>query len=63
MNTLHIKPAINRRVRKPDGTLLDDEGEVVERSSYWLRRVTAADVELIVSTNAMAPTAQPKTKK
>jgi hypothetical protein len=37
-------PAPGLRVRKPDGTLLAPEGEVVEMNSYWLRRLADGDV-------------------
>lgn len=34
-----------RLVRKPVGTHLAQEGESVERDSYWLRRIADGDVE------------------
>lgn len=44
-DVLYLKPAAGRRVRKPDGALLREAGERVERSSYWLRRLGDGDVE------------------
>lgn len=44
MDQIKVKPAPDRRVRKPDGALLDAAGETVERSSYWMRRLQAGDV-------------------
>lgn len=52
--TVRLKPAPDRRVRHPDGRLLDPAGETVERSPYWRRRMTAGDV--VVAT----PTAKAK---
>lgn len=43
MDTIKIKPAPDRRVRHPNGALLEGE-ETVERSSYWMRRLQAGDV-------------------
>jgi|GEM_PF-890496 len=39
-------PIHGARVRKPDGQILKAEGEVVERDSFWLRRVADGDVRL-----------------
>ena len=39
-------PINGARVRKPDGQILKAEGEVVERESFWLRRVADGDVRL-----------------
>jgi hypothetical protein len=44
MNDLYLKPGEGRRVRKPDGLLLDAEGEFVSRETYWLRRLDDGDV-------------------
>lgn len=41
---IKVKPAPDRRVRKPDGALLEEAGESVERSSYWMRRLRDGDV-------------------
>ncbi|CAM3169711.1 DUF2635 domain-containing protein [Moritella viscosa] len=50
------------RVRKPDGSHLEPEGESVTRSSYWLRRLRDGDVELIVADDDK-PAAQKQEKK
>lgn len=39
-----IKPAPERRVRQPDGTLLPAAGIVEQLSSYWRRRRDDGDV-------------------
>lgn len=44
MKTLFIKPAPGLKVRKPDGGELKPDGEQVEPSSYWLRRLADGDV-------------------
>lgn len=44
---LLISPAEDRRVRKPDGSPLPDDGEVVNvdtERSYWLRRLGDGDI-------------------
>lgn len=46
MDTIKIKPAPDRRVRRPDGSLLEGE-DTVERSSYWMRRLQDGDVVLV----------------
>lgn len=46
MDTIKIKPAPDRRVRRPDGSLLEGE-DTVERSSYWMRRLQDGDVLLV----------------
>lgn len=60
-------PINGARVRKPDGQILKDEGETVERTSFWLRRQTDGDVRLddappVASEDSSAGT-QLKTKK
>lgn len=42
-----LKPAPGMKVRKPDGRHLADDGEVVEMTSYWSRRESAGDVEVV----------------
>lgn len=42
--TLFVRPAEGRRVRKPGGELLALEGETVEASTYWTRRLADEDV-------------------
>ena len=44
---IRIKPGADRRVRHEDGRLLEDAGETVPRSSYWLRRLADEDVVLV----------------
>ena len=39
-------PINGARVRKPDGQILQAEGETVERNSFWLRREFDGDVRL-----------------
>jgi len=39
-------PAKGMRVRKPDGAVLNPDGEQVERDSFWLRRERDGDVTL-----------------
>lgn len=51
---LRVKPAPDRRVRKPDGSLLDPSGETVPRDAYWTRRLADGDAVEIE---------QPKTAK
>ncbi len=41
---LILKPAPDRRVRHPDGRLLDGAGETVMASPYWARRLRDEDV-------------------
>ncbi len=40
-----LRPAADRRVRKPDGALLPDAGELVAMTAYWARRIADGDVE------------------
>ena len=48
-----VKPVNGKRVRKPDGTLLDIAGERVPRSSFWLRRRADGNVTItLVKTDA-----------
>lgn len=45
MSTIFVKPATpGLRVRTPSGAVLPDEGDYVERESYWLRRINDGDV-------------------
>lgn len=47
-----LKPAVGLQVRKPTGSHLAPEGEPVEMTSYWLRRLNDGDVvEVIESTD------------
>lgn len=48
MGSLHLKPKHGLRVVKPGtGTPLAKEGEVVDDSTYWRRRLNADEVELV----------------
>lgn len=54
MAFIKLKPAKGLKVKKPnDLTWLNEEGEEVEKDSYWIRRLKDGDVELIT----------PKTRK
>lgn len=45
--TRFVKPAPDRKVRWPDGRLLDADGEAVPANDpFWLRRIADEDVEL-----------------
>lgn len=44
LETARLRPAPGRRVCKPDGTPLAAEGEVVEITSFWRRRLADQDV-------------------
>lgn len=50
---LFLKPVDGRRVRHPDGPVLDDAGEHVSPSPYWDRKLSDGDV-----VEARAPKAQ-----
>lgn len=39
-----LKPAEARRVRKPDGSLLDPAGEALELTSYFARLLADGDL-------------------
>nr|WP_213680120.1 DUF2635 domain-containing protein [Serratia marcescens] len=41
-----IKPRKALQVRKPDGSLLADDGEVLALSAFWLRRIAEGDLEV-----------------
>lgn len=46
IRSLHLRPAKGLRVLKPGTkTPLADEGEVVDDSSYWRRRLANKEVE------------------
>lgn len=47
MNTVTLKPAPDRNVRKPDGTLLSADGEELPLTTYWRRRLNEGDVEIV----------------
>lgn len=60
--TKTLKPAPGLRVRRPDGALLAADGEPVEMSSYWLRRLADGDVVEVEASAPAAPSAR-KTKE
>lgn len=39
-----LRPADGKKVRRPDGKHLAEDGETVELNSYWRRRLDAGDV-------------------
>lgn len=41
----YLKPVEGGRVRKPDGSVLPDEGDAVVFDTYWQRRLDHGDVE------------------
>lgn len=44
----HLKPKKGLRVLKPGTkTPLDRDGEIVDESSYWKRRIAAEEVEFV----------------
>lgn len=44
MITFKVKPRAGAKVIKPDGTLLNPNGEEVEKTTYWVRRLRDGDV-------------------
>lgn len=59
-NRKTVRAAAGRRVRKPDGTLLDEQGESVMWSSFWLRRLRDGDVEIVDDVEPEATELQPE---
>ena len=51
---VHVKPAPGRTVLVPErgNAELPAEGEEVNRTTYWARRIAAGDVEVIPPTQA-----------
>ncbi len=47
MSQIKIKPKQGLKVRKPDGSHLNDKGEIVKRTAFWLRRLKDGDVTLV----------------
>jgi hypothetical protein len=46
---MHVKPVKGRSVPDPArGDLLPESGRNVEESQYWLRRLTAGDIEKVI---------------
>ncbi|MBI1408122.1 MAG: DUF2635 domain-containing protein [Caulobacter sp.] len=52
---LILKPAEGRRVRHPDGRLLDPAGEAVTAGPYWTRRLKDGDVVQVEPTPSKKP--------
>lgn len=48
MPAFTLQPAPDRRVRKPDGTLLAAAGERIELNSFWQRRIDDGDVLIVL---------------
>lgn len=44
MITFKVKPRTGAKVMKQDGTLLNPNGEEVEKTIYWVRRLRDGDV-------------------
>lgn len=60
-----VKPLGGAKIRKPDTKeYLKDEGEELERSSFWIRRQMAGEVSItkVAFVTEEAVTAAPKTK-
>ncbi|MEQ9865060.1 DUF2635 domain-containing protein [Pectobacterium aroidearum] len=65
MKTKHLKPKGGVKVRKPDGAYLNDDGEDLPLSSYWLRRIAEGDIavtDIAVTDVASQPAATKSTK-
>jgi len=45
-NTIKVIPEPGRKARKPDGTDLAAEGELVPNETYWWRRFDDGDVTI-----------------
>ncbi|MGL5666226.1 MAG: DUF2635 domain-containing protein [Shewanella sp.] len=56
INIKPAKPAVP--VRKPNGEYLKAEGEKVERSSFWVRRLNDGDVVELTSVKTAATKAK-----
>lgn len=55
---IFVRPEEDRKVRKPDGSPLNPEGERVEADTYWSRRVADGDVTTKPLPKAKAETAK-----
>lgn len=55
MSKIFIKPAPGLKVRTPQGPFLLEEGEAVERDSFWIRRLNDGDVIETESPKAKKP--------
>lgn len=58
---MKIRPKKGLKVPKLDGTFLKDDGELVKKNSYWVRRLNDGDVELVVEKSL--PKTNSKSKK
>ncbi len=63
MTKILVKPAPGRRVRRPDGRVLEEAGAAVERTPYWLRRAAAGDVTIGKAPAAPKPKAKSSDKR
>ncbi|MBQ4781956.1 DUF2635 domain-containing protein [Pectobacterium versatile] len=63
MKTKHLKPKGGVRVRKPDGTYLNDAGEDLPLLSYWLRRIAEGDLDVTDVASLPAATKSTKAEK
>lgn len=53
---IQVKPAAGLVVSKPHGGRLSFAGELVPLDSYWSRRLSAGDVELVEKTKKTSAT-------
>lgn len=55
--TINIKPKSAKvKVRKPDGSYLEEKGETVKRNAFWVRRINDGDVVAAETEKASAKT-------
>jgi hypothetical protein len=55
---IFVKPLNGARVRKENGEVLAAEGETVERSAFWLRRIKDGDVEIVAPAKSKKSTSK-----
>lgn len=55
-----VKPKPGLTVRKPDGSKLQADGELVSRTSFWIRRLQDGDVTEVKPAAKAAKNPQPK---
>jgi len=58
-----IKPKAGLKLRKENGQFLDEDGETVIASSYWLRRKNDGDVEEVADEDGQEPAADQQKQK
>lgn len=46
------RPVAGRRIHKPDGALLSDQGEPIKLTPYWRRLLRDCDIEVAPSTTS-----------